>query len=117
MFNKIIEDPSFVVMEQFDTTKFYPQYYHCNISEVPGTAYFYRDIAYPITKGSQFFELFMYHLIRIKENGILNQKEEFYKPPPRTCPSLSGQALGFSQTFTAFVFLFFGFLGGFLILM
>ena len=113
---RIVSDPTFVSFDSVDFVHFTTAYLNCDIIEITTVDYLLLKVAYPITKGSQFKELFMYQLQRLKESGILAKLDKKYRAPPQICPSLSGRPLGFGQTFTAFIVMSFGIVGGLFIL-
>ena len=117
MFKKLIEDPSYVVFDWFLHSQYYPEYVQCDMIDIPGIDYYLRDFAFPIAKGSQYFELLMYQMKILKERGIFAHLDEMYKARPQTCPGLSGEPLGFGQTFSAFILLLIGISTGLLVMM
>lgn len=115
MIDLILEDPSFVLLDEYYALLFYDKYAKCEVLTVPKD-YFRGTYAYAIQENSPFKDLFRYHIEILKERGALDQISDRYAPEPQVCPDLSGKSLGFGQCFTAFVALLGGLTLGSLVL-
>ncbi len=105
----MLNDKSFAMMDTYEERIYYDDYVSCQTINIP-KMYFPAQYAYIIAKGSVYYQAFRHQLQSIKETGTLDRIKDQYKTQPQNCPDITGQALGFNQTFTAFLL----FLGGLL---
>ena len=70
------------------------------------------QLAWAIPKNSQFYEVFSYHIAKLKEIGAVQRYATSYKQSHKICPDYSGKPLPVGQCFTAFIVLVFGICSG-----
>lgn len=111
----ILRDPSFVMFDNFAARRYYDDYKSCETVDVP-KKYFPVPVSFIAPKESPYFEAFLFHMRRMKERGVLGRILEGFEPKEgQNCPDYSGKALGFRQSFAAFLMLSAAFLTAFFI--
>ena len=74
----IINDPDFVLFDNYYASRSYNPYIDCAIIDVP-IAYFPVQFVYGIQKQSPYFDAFWFQLNRLKESGATKQILERYE--------------------------------------
>jgi hypothetical protein len=88
------------------------EYKNCQLKVIPGK-YDFKPYAYGFQKDSPLLPVFNYFLKQFQERGALKKITNSYKIGKQSCPDYSGQSLGFSSCFTAFLVLMIGALTAF----
>ena len=82
--------------------KYDEAYVSCQIVDT-GTKYMPVQYAYGIRKGSPFFQLFYYHIRKLKESGVFHKHAKSYEGQSQQCPDYSGMPISSKSSFTAFL--------------
>ena len=81
-----------------------------------GPKYMPVQYAYGIRKSSPFFQMFHYHIKKLKETGIFHKHATSYEAISQKFPNHSGIPISSKQSFTAFFVILMGIGGSFILL-
>ena len=102
-----MQDSSFAVYDNAQSTKKYDPYLSCHVIDT-GMQYFPVTFAYAMPKNSPFFAAFYYHISQLKEIGAIKRYHDANEGDSQLCDDSSGMPISGGQCFTAFIILLFG---------
>ena len=89
--------------------KSYDAYFSCKIVDT-GVSFYQEQLAFAMPKKSPYFDLFHFHINRLKENGKMQRYRQLYEGRQQMCPDYSGQPISMMQCFTTFLIITSGFI-------
>ena len=90
-------------------------YTECQIIDLQEKSLF-RTYAFALPKDSPFTEIFNHYISKMHAKGFLSKIKTKYEIKPQRCPDFNGLPLTYANCGTAFIFLAFGFIFGFILL-
>ena len=88
--------------------KSYEAYFSCKIVDT-GVSFYREQLAFAMPKKSPYFDLFYFHINRLKESGKVQRYKQIYERNPQSCPDYSGRPISIEQCFTTFIIVSCGF--------
>ena len=89
---------TYFIWNLFSSTK---AYQNCEIVVIPQKLEF-RPYGFGFQDESPYLPLFNHAILKMMEKGSLSKHVTDYIPPKQVCPDLTGTALGFNSTISAF---------------
>jgi len=100
--NLILDDSSYVMYDNIDAIKLFPEYRRCDVMDIQNIISIDR-FAFPFPKRGQFNDLINYGLKKMIESGELKKLQIKWGNPDQKCGGGKGRTLGFENTMPAFL--------------